>query len=883
MALTPDKPSGYYPNPIVINWVFDAINNSAKFTSGDVPPAISKYIAYDTLTPPNPFISVTEDGRGRVVYDGGFPKFYNGSWNNAVNFAGLVPAHKYLYNAIKWVENKTKWNAGNRSILILGDATSAEGYSIKKTNSADWASFNTTLTGICQVAGYTNIVFKDRSDWPNDNPGGTINVRLAELENYALVIFMSTAYLDYGNPLITTNCVNDLVTYRENGNGIIIITDHGTVINDFATASDFAGTDDNGFFTSGNKIATRFGAWFSGNYDRTPVNVGFLRSTYGDHPLYNGMSNTDSVAAGLSESRVNTITTPPLALNPVKRVRAITAYGDNGCTPMHVELMDCPGKAILDADGFSLTEARLPGTFPTFNSLPGRLKILHNSLAYVADPARVASKGKKILVISDFVTGDQQAYSNAASAGMFNANLQKVATLLGYSIDNVNINNYGSQLNTTYAELDNYPIVILWSLSAAPYYTRRITDACIDAINAYRQSGGGFIGITDVGPSFETPEEALAGLSTNFTTSSTSTLNRFLLRTGFSTFAYGFPVGKTTTTVAQTKARVGDHPVLANMADTDTILNDDGWHSVFKSLWFTSVAATGVNKVNSLVVNTDGSFTTYKFAYSIAAGDLLDFKDANGNSFQSVGDTTVVLGSKNSFALMPIVNGAGLGTVWGEIKHNGKRVGTLVYDTVSKVTVHANDNPAQSFRNFYAKDGDIVTVEIQKPFVYSKRIIVKRNAFSKPNELGAATKLQSITKGHSTVEHKAASGTQQVNNVIKPNMQSSQQTQPLGLASQLNRIQQFENNETLLPPIESIPIYATQTQAQTYITSIGSNVPMNLMFFVAENNRAYGYKDGVVALLTETPYEVVMGNRIMKDTASGISYGFDSNKKLVKV
>ena len=34
-----------------------------------------------------------------------------------------------------------------------------------------------------------------------------------------------------GSAFITENCLTDLVTYRESGGGIIIITDHGPVLN----------------------------------------------------------------------------------------------------------------------------------------------------------------------------------------------------------------------------------------------------------------------------------------------------------------------------------------------------------------------------------------------------------------------------------------------------------------------------------------------------------------------------------------------------------------------------------------------------------------------------------------------------------------------------
>lgn len=70
-------PPGYYLSQQTASWLLSADVDYISYTRDGPAPAISKYIAYDTLTPPNPFIAVTQDGNGNVVYDGGFPKFYN--------------------------------------------------------------------------------------------------------------------------------------------------------------------------------------------------------------------------------------------------------------------------------------------------------------------------------------------------------------------------------------------------------------------------------------------------------------------------------------------------------------------------------------------------------------------------------------------------------------------------------------------------------------------------------------------------------------------------------------------------------------------------------------------------------------------------------------
>jgi hypothetical protein len=459
---------GYYLNPFTVNMILGANVESLQYSVNAGAPSISKYIAYDTLVPPNPFIAITQDGRGNVVYDGGFPKFYNthapsanitafdnavrleatrpstagntycyfklsdetvsidlghklvydvwgdsaivncavdgmvdglggiplrhgnifdqnglsshpstdltaragGKWyhremdlsewaghaidnwsvaleNEAVgvhvayvkevyikNASGVIvatlfkdtydfpsgalsntssnlmmgmstrkvdvrsqltPAFKYLFNALRFCENKTKIAAGNNKILFIGDANAGASYNIKGVTGSD---FFTSFSRIALIAGYT-ATFKTAYEWGS----GAINPTLGELEEYVAVIFMSSVYQGPGGAyLVTPDAVDAFLTYRENGNGLIFITDHGPVIADIATASN---SNSGGFFASANRIITGFGAWFSGDYTRTPVNVGFLRTTYGDHPLYATMLDSEAIPAGGSESRVN--------------------------------------------------------------------------------------------------------------------------------------------------------------------------------------------------------------------------------------------------------------------------------------------------------------------------------------------------------------------------------------------------------------------------------------------------------------------------------------------------------------------------------------------------------------------------------------------------
>lgn len=515
-----DKEPGRYTSPQTIGWTVSDQVDFFAISQGEQPAAISEYIAYDTLTPPNPFIAVTQDGTGNVVYDGGFPKFYNlysppaginasitmefkatcqgtstganlyyynaftdlnvtiaagdrlvydvfqdsansrvgidaitnanedpavsGQYNyslrdwgqpisvlkdqngitihpaadlggRAVNkwyhrefdlsacagatfvkwsmayegeIAGtyatrfrdvyildstgkvkavlfrdtmklpnsssteagasgytnlsktlydprsqLNGSFKYLFNAVHFCANVKKNAAGNKKILILGDHTNASSnYAVKST---DPNGFFTSMTNLCAALGFTPT-FKDLGDYG----GSQLNPTLAELEQYSLVLMFSTAYHVSNAPLITPAAVDAFVAYRSAGSGIIMITDHGaSVITDITQVNSEVAASA-GFYGTCNRIATRFGAWFTGNFDRTPVNVGFLRSTYGEHPLWAGLSDSESIIAGGSESKVMisaftkyTKTSLPPAIQlptPQRKVVQVTAKLKNG-------------------------------------------------------------------------------------------------------------------------------------------------------------------------------------------------------------------------------------------------------------------------------------------------------------------------------------------------------------------------------------------------------------------------------------------------------------------------------------------------------------------------------------------------------------------------
>lgn len=495
-----DANPGYYLDPLTVNVSFSPEVKEVSLNINGAPPSISKYISYDTLNPPNPFIAVTQDGNGNVIYDGGFPKFYNGSaetypldnrfrhaikiknirdstnlgprmhisgesivikpgdklvydmfvdgndgnyalkgysgnltnihndlhfvtdslkdqngiplhysnsgqaildrsngkwytrifdlsefndttingWvlingngplgtssvyikdakivdiNNQIKltiinidtidnikpninstgieivecreasgFDFLKPVTKYALNSIDFIADKNEVRKGNRKILFLGDQVVNGSYAVKSTAGS---GFLTTFTRIAHH-GYWDITIKDRSDY-----GANIDARLPELKQYAAVIFMSSVH--GAHPYITQESVDAFVTYRSEGGGLFFITDHGVALGTIAQAQGYH----SGFFRTANAVITRFGAWFSGDYNRIPVNVGFLRTNYGDHPLYKNLDDSENIPAGGSESRVF-VTSDPL-ISPLEANKTFPIVSGSNSINLLVVLED---------------------------------------------------------------------------------------------------------------------------------------------------------------------------------------------------------------------------------------------------------------------------------------------------------------------------------------------------------------------------------------------------------------------------------------------------------------------------------------------------------------------------------------------------------------
>ena len=237
----------------------------------------------------NPFISVVDNaGGGKLIFDGGFPKYYNGNWGSATTFNDLNPQFKFMHNIIKWM-SKTHQSRGK--VLLYGDAIEGHSYSVTST-------FNVSIPKAITMAGYTpEIKSAAHSDYNGSKEyNRKVDISLEELNKYASVIIMSSGGWDS----FTTETTNNFTTYVNNGGGVFIITDH-----------DY-------FQRTGNQILRKFGSEFYGVINRNSSHNAYKLSTIWSnlegteynktHELWNGFSSTDSIPAGGSEGNVRIFT-----------------------------------------------------------------------------------------------------------------------------------------------------------------------------------------------------------------------------------------------------------------------------------------------------------------------------------------------------------------------------------------------------------------------------------------------------------------------------------------------------------------------------------------------------------------------------------------------
>ena len=241
----------------------------------------------------NPFVSVVDNvNGGRLIFDGGFPKYYNTYWNNATDFSGLKTQFKFMHNIIKWISDT---HSSRGQVLIYGDAIENHNYSVHESASSD---FNKSISETVNISGFTPVIKEaSHTDFNGSKSNNRkVDLTLEEMNKYSSIIVMSSG----GWESLSSEAANNFTTYVNNGGGVYIITDH-----------DY-------FQKTGNQILRKFGSEFYGVVNRTGGHSAYKMSTIwnnlsgtaydSNHALWAGLSSDDYLPAGGSEGNVRLFT-----------------------------------------------------------------------------------------------------------------------------------------------------------------------------------------------------------------------------------------------------------------------------------------------------------------------------------------------------------------------------------------------------------------------------------------------------------------------------------------------------------------------------------------------------------------------------------------------
>ena len=254
------------------------------------------------------FRTDTEDAGGKLVFDTGFPKFYDSQYNIANSAAGGLNATN-VYNSssaqFPFLVNSIKYITSNRlnptgKVVYFNDGSPNYGA----------GHFATTMRNCSTFAGKT-MEHIDGGNWDGDGLSTPSSQQLAHKDwvlaqnktrqqwfdffNQYDGILWTAVNTNYG-AYLSQDFIDGLLDYFENGGGLFITT------------------DSDAFSTTVNQVVYYFGVYFqdpNGNVvDRTTGNNAYKVSTIlsntdfipdGTHPLFEGLSPNSYIYAGASE------------------------------------------------------------------------------------------------------------------------------------------------------------------------------------------------------------------------------------------------------------------------------------------------------------------------------------------------------------------------------------------------------------------------------------------------------------------------------------------------------------------------------------------------------------------------------------------------------
>ena len=291
--LTLNPPPGLYPEAQAVTVTAANPNLRVLWSDTAADPLFVRTVASSPKTgEERPYVQVIDDGLGAVILDGAFSKYYNGR----IGTLAEGPTRKYFINAMKYLNRKGR-TSGSKKALLINDASIADNggagaYSVMSGVSSGFATFLPSLFG---DAGYSILTVVDRDSYP----GNELAPTLAELNSFDVIFFMGSRV----NVGISPAIAKLFAAVRKNGVGLYLCTDHGT-------------DDVSGYYIGVNMILKEItDAKFIGSYDFSPgTTVGYNKALYGDHPLFEGMDDTEVISGSTSDSNVVQAVPSPLIL-----------------------------------------------------------------------------------------------------------------------------------------------------------------------------------------------------------------------------------------------------------------------------------------------------------------------------------------------------------------------------------------------------------------------------------------------------------------------------------------------------------------------------------------------------------------------------------------
>ena len=244
-------------------------------------------------------------GSGRVVFDGGFPKFFNKHWSDSYATSNDTMYDPSTPGQLPYLVNSIKYTSANRGLnrtgklLYINDGSAS--YDVGENATRPEVSFNRSVFGCAAFAGLTGEYFMNLTGslshhtWLKNNTM-TQDQWFNYFMEYDCVFWVGVNIAaDDGPTRITSSMKDALREYYIRGGGLIFTTDHDV------------------FQTGVNQIVPMWGVSFTGNINRTPGHSDYLLSNIlsntnyiptGQHPLFADMSPDSRILAGGSEGRI---------------------------------------------------------------------------------------------------------------------------------------------------------------------------------------------------------------------------------------------------------------------------------------------------------------------------------------------------------------------------------------------------------------------------------------------------------------------------------------------------------------------------------------------------------------------------------------------------